>query len=772
MDQSSSSQSRVTRKKRVFLFTYPVPLLIVLAVTFLIPTLVTNVKGAARSRPKLQTGDLYALVVGISQFRDSRIPGLTLAAKDARSFGKFLETQKKVFKNIRVTYLVDEKATKTAVEKHLYYTLPKAGKNDTIILFFSGHGTYDPMRPKDFLFLAYDSEPDFLSATAVKMSGLEFLKGIEASRVLIIADACHAGGFSQMKHKGAPRSLELFLNEVRNSSGKAIITSGKEEQLSWEVPNLGHSAFTHNLIKGLKGEADTDHDGVVTLTEVYRYAYARTKDNTSGHQHPQFEGKVVGAFPLSYVGPAVPPAELRRRLHDATRNALVERIKLLIRSGVAVDSRDDHNNSPLIVSSAAGHSDVVGILLKHSANVDARNNDGGTALMKACEHGRLAVIRLLLRAGAACNVKDRQGFGPLALACRNGHAESAELLLDSGSDTQERTLNGETALHLAAAHGRAKAVKLLLDRRADPSAIDLHGNTPLIAAALKGHSEIVELLLRHGVRSQVSRSGGFLEKQLVQAVLTGHTERAKSVLLAGAQVDPIWPSEPTPLILAVGLGHADIVKMLLAHGADCNRSLKDGTSPLTVAASAGRARETKMLLEAGADPNFQDGQGNTPLMCAAQCGHSLAAKVLVDAGCDIDRKNAQGRTALMCAAQNNRAECVGVLSVARPALDAQDNNGDTALIIGARNGYLNVVAHLASKHVAADAQNKRGNTALMEAARNGHQRVVKYLLEQGADPHIPDWEGKTALKVACECGRKELVALFGQTLAHINILFK
>ena len=84
----------------------------------------------------LRTGDLYALVVGVSKYRDPKIPKLGLSDKDAKAFGDFLKGQNAIFKEIRVTSLVNEKATKSEVEKYLYYTLPKAGKEDTVILVF------------------------------------------------------------------------------------------------------------------------------------------------------------------------------------------------------------------------------------------------------------------------------------------------------------------------------------------------------------------------------------------------------------------------------------------------------------------------------------------------------------------------------------------------------------------------------------------------------------------------------------------------------------
>ena len=297
----------------------------------------TATEGPGTATTQLRTGDLYALVVGVSRYRDGKIPKLELSDKDAKAFGEFLETQKEVFKDTRVTYLLNEKATKSEVEKYLYYTLPKAGKSDTVILFFSGHGAYDPLRPEEFLFLAFDTEPDYLGTTAVKMSGLEFLKGVEAERVLIIADACYAGGFSRQKPKSPAPSFESFLKEIRNSSGTAIITSGNEKQLSWEVPKLKNSVFTHNLLLGLKGKADRDNDGIVSLSEAYEYAYAKTKDETAGHQHPQLEGKVIGAFPLSYVGSPISGPELRKRMFEAAKSGDPAKMEQFLSAGADVN---------------------------------------------------------------------------------------------------------------------------------------------------------------------------------------------------------------------------------------------------------------------------------------------------------------------------------------------------------------------------------------------------------------------------------------------------
>ncbi|MDQ7785519.1 MAG: ankyrin repeat domain-containing protein, partial [Desulfomonilaceae bacterium] len=690
-----------------------VPIVVLTIAMLCIPSHASADKKTAEGiRSTLQTGDLHALVVGVSKFRDERIPKLNLAAVDAKAFGEFLETQDQVFKKILVTYLIDVNATKSEIEKHLYYTLPKAGKDDTIILFFSGHGTYDPMRPKDFLFLAYDSEPDYVGTTAVKMSGLDFLKGIEADRVLIIADACHAGGFSEMKPKGTSPSLDLFVQEVRNSSGKAIITSGKGDQLSWEIPGLKHSVFTHNLLEGLKGGADRDRDGVVTLNEVYGYAYGRTKEETEGHQHPQFEGKVVGAFPLSHVGPPVPESKVKEMFLDAVRKGNVKKVEELIHVTGSVNARNHHNDTPLIVASRNGNLHVLKLLLAKSADHAATNNAGDTALISAAAYGHVEAVEMLLEAGTQVDVKNRNGVSPLAAACRRGHTDSARLLIRNGANTRSRTNSGATPLMSAASQGNASLVELLLVSGADPESADLAGNTPLSLAARRGHTEPVKLLLEKGARMTV-RGGGTQEDQLILGVLRAHPGRVKEALSKGANVNAVTTTGDCPLSIAVGMGDMKILKLLISHGAAVNAVPENALPAVTAAAEYGKPEALHVLLDRGAHPDATDGRGNTALMAAARNGRIEAARILLGKGVDFNRKNTKGLTPLMHAAKNNQWRAVQLLLEHGADPDLRDLGGSTALMMSAREGHLESLRVLVGVRCNLDAQDEKGRTALI-----------------------------------------------------------
>ncbi len=525
-------------------------------------------------------------MVGVSKYRDPKIPRLGLSDNDAKAFGDFLKTQKAIFKETRVTSLINEKATKSEVEKYLYYMLPKAGKEDTIILYFSGHGAFDPIRPTEFLFLPYDAETEYLSTSGVKMSGLDFLKGVSAERVLVVSDACYAGGFSEMKSKSMAPSVDLFLQEFRNSSGRVIITSSKDEQISWEIPQLKNSVFTHYLLEGLRGKADKHHDGVITLNEAYEYAYSRTKDQTGGRQQPQIEGKMVGAFPLSFVGLPLAPSELKKKIMEAASSGDTAHLEQFLASGADINVPDEENATPLIVSSRNGHTEFVRLLIAKGADVGATNNSRETALAAASQGGHAEVVKLLLASGASINVKNSDGSTALALACAGSHLDVVELLLEGKADIKARTNAGDTALTLACSQGHTAIAKLLLDRGADVHSRDLDGATALDRASRSGHGDIVKLLLSKG--GQVTTKGrGYLERQLMLAVLQGDAKRVTFLLTKGANIEATTDAGDTALTLAAGLGNLEVVKALLANKADVNAKAHRDTTALMAAAMTG-----------------------------------------------------------------------------------------------------------------------------------------------------------------------------------------
>ena len=173
-------------------------------------------------------------------------------------------------------------------QKHCVRIFEKAGKDDFVLIYLSGHGAADPALPNEYYFVTYDTQLDNLFASAVMMNDQNLFKGIDTDKVLLVADACHSGGFSPGLQKSIATETDKFFSLFRNVQGRLSILSSKPDEKSYEEPKYGNSIFTHYLLKGLRGECNKgSKTGVVTAKELYDYVYNHTKDATGGLQHPQ-----------------------------------------------------------------------------------------------------------------------------------------------------------------------------------------------------------------------------------------------------------------------------------------------------------------------------------------------------------------------------------------------------------------------------------------------------------------------------------------------------
>ena len=80
-----------------------------------------------------------------------------------------------------------------------------------------------------------------------------------------------------------------------------IITASSANEVSEEKDDLQHGVFTYYLLEGLRGKADTDQDGMVTVDEAYRYVSDKVPQATGQEQHPVRKGSVEGSLVLSIV---------------------------------------------------------------------------------------------------------------------------------------------------------------------------------------------------------------------------------------------------------------------------------------------------------------------------------------------------------------------------------------------------------------------------------------------------------------------------------------
>jgi hypothetical protein len=144
----------------------------------------------------------------------------------------------------------------------------------------------------------------------------ERLSRLPTTLTLVVLDACQSGQFARIK--GAEPAADFSFNSVSRltTKGLAVMASSSAQELSQESDELKSSYFTHHLLVGLRGAADLDGDGKVSLDEAYRYAYRRTLAATAqtqvGAQHVTLETDLGGQgdVPMTYPSGARAQLEL------------------------------------------------------------------------------------------------------------------------------------------------------------------------------------------------------------------------------------------------------------------------------------------------------------------------------------------------------------------------------------------------------------------------------------------------------------------------------
>lgn len=126
------------------------------------------------------------------------------------------------------------------------------------------------------------------------------IEAVDADVAVALLDSCSSGSFTRLK--GGRRAQPFLFDDAAEMTGYAFLTSSSDTEASQESDEIAASFFTHYLVSGLLGAADTTGDGKVTLNEAYQHAFAETLSRTSetfaGAQHPSYEIQLTGAGDL------------------------------------------------------------------------------------------------------------------------------------------------------------------------------------------------------------------------------------------------------------------------------------------------------------------------------------------------------------------------------------------------------------------------------------------------------------------------------------------
>ncbi|CAH2283733.1 ankyrin repeat and SAM domain-containing 6 [Pelobates cultripes] len=328
---------------------------------------------------------------------------------------------------------------------------------------------------------------------------------------------------------------------------------------------------------------------------------------------------------------------------------------------VPVDCTDEDGNTALQLAAGGGHEALVRILLRKGASVDSRNHYGWTPLMQAARMGHLNVALILLENGADVNAQNRLGASVLTVASRGGHVGVVKLLLESGAfvdnydhfDVNVVSNNGLkegmpdiTALMTAAQHAHEAVVRLLLDWGADVNYRLKTGWNPLMLTALHGRVSVAQQLVDRGADPD---HVNILEKTPFEIALLLKHKDLKDYL------DPITTIRPKTdeekrrpdVFHAVKIGNVQLVREIIDDDPNQVNAINgDGASPLMIAAVTGKLELVQLLVDKNADINKQDNvHAWTALMQATYHGNKEIVIYLLNQGADVNLRAKNGYTA-------------------------------------------------------------------------------------------------------------------------------
>jgi len=247
-------------------------------------------------------GASWALLIGIDQYQDPRIPRLRHAANDVQAMDQVLHGL-----GFQTLTLLNAQATKRGIEA-AFEKLSDLAKDDRLLIFFAGHGETAQLAKgsEEGFLVPYDANRRRLVQTGIAMRDIDRLgERLPPKHILFVLDACHAGfAFVGFRDIEPEEKGDAYYRAVTAKPVVQVLTAGETGQKAAERD--GQGLFTRWLVQGLQGVADRDSDGIITANELAAWLEPQVTRDSRGLQKPVFgrlfgEGQFVFELPGSHA---------------------------------------------------------------------------------------------------------------------------------------------------------------------------------------------------------------------------------------------------------------------------------------------------------------------------------------------------------------------------------------------------------------------------------------------------------------------------------------
>lgn len=226
-----------------------------------------------------------ALVIGISDYE--HVFDLQYGASDASAFANFLTDKNGGnLQKENVTSLFNSEATVSNIRSGLRALANNARTGDVVVIYYSGHSDIRKSENNEKSFVVtHETDLTKIETTALPFTEIaDIVKNLEQQGVSVqfYWDSNSFG-----------RNGEILIDETLDEAlvHQTRIMACSPNEMASESAKWSGGVFTHYLIRGLYGEADTDLDKAISLLELDRYLSENVGRETEGKQNPVTQGQ-------------------------------------------------------------------------------------------------------------------------------------------------------------------------------------------------------------------------------------------------------------------------------------------------------------------------------------------------------------------------------------------------------------------------------------------------------------------------------------------------
>ncbi|NLR90722.1 MULTISPECIES: caspase family protein [Flammeovirga] len=211
-----------------------------------------------------------AVIIGINQYQDEKIANLDKPEGDAASIEEILVSN---YTFPRENVISLKSPTREQIIETLDNLMEVSTENDHILIFYAGHGHWDPRRKAGY-WLPSDAKAKSTANWVRNSTIKEYIASYRAKHVLLVSDACFSGGI--FKTRAAFDDAEKSIKSLEKLPSRKAMTSGTLK----EVPD--ESVFVKYLQKRLL-ENTEKYISARSLFDSFRVAVMNNSENV-----PQF----------------------------------------------------------------------------------------------------------------------------------------------------------------------------------------------------------------------------------------------------------------------------------------------------------------------------------------------------------------------------------------------------------------------------------------------------------------------------------------------------